>query len=191
MCSVVSDSLQTHGLQLARLLCSWNSPGKNTGAGSHSILQGIVSTQEPNPASLVSCIARQTLPLVPPGNWVLHGSLKYSLLWIERQPGGEETTEAQLWVSDGLNVPLFSPKCCQAYPPSTMPTAGNVRQGGNRKREGKGSRYRLQNSFQFKFHIFYLKVRDRKLMKDCLNYLVKLKLYRHRVEMFAYRFWYI
>ena len=53
MCSVVSDSSQPHGLQLTRLLCSWNSPGKNTGVGSHSLLQGIVSTQEPNPVSLV------------------------------------------------------------------------------------------------------------------------------------------
>ena len=30
-----------------------DSPGKNTGVGSHSLLQGIVSTQEPNPMSLV------------------------------------------------------------------------------------------------------------------------------------------
>ena len=27
--SVMSDSLRFHGLQLARLLCPWNSPGKN------------------------------------------------------------------------------------------------------------------------------------------------------------------
>ena len=26
--------------KLARLLCPWNSPGKNTGVGSHSFLQG-------------------------------------------------------------------------------------------------------------------------------------------------------
>ena len=26
--------------KLARLLCPWNSPGKNTGVGSHSLLQG-------------------------------------------------------------------------------------------------------------------------------------------------------
>ena len=32
-CSVVSDSLQSHGLQPARLLCSWDFPGKNTGVG--------------------------------------------------------------------------------------------------------------------------------------------------------------
>ena len=29
----------------ARLLCPWNSPGKNTGLGCHSLLQGIFPTQ--------------------------------------------------------------------------------------------------------------------------------------------------
>ena len=29
-CSVVSDSLWSHGLQPAKLLCPWNAPGKNT-----------------------------------------------------------------------------------------------------------------------------------------------------------------
>ena len=37
--SVMSDSLQPHGLQPARLLCPWNSPGKKTGVGCHSLLQ--------------------------------------------------------------------------------------------------------------------------------------------------------
>ena len=41
--SVMSESLQLHGLQPAWLLCPWNSPGKNTEAGSHSLLQRIVS----------------------------------------------------------------------------------------------------------------------------------------------------
>ena len=36
--SVLSDSV-TCGLQPARLLCPWNSPGKNTGVGCHSLLQ--------------------------------------------------------------------------------------------------------------------------------------------------------
>ena len=39
--SVTSNSLRPHGLQSARLLCSWDSPGKNTGVGSHFLLQGI------------------------------------------------------------------------------------------------------------------------------------------------------
>ena len=30
------------------LLCPWNSPGKHTGVGSHSLLQGIFPTQGPN-----------------------------------------------------------------------------------------------------------------------------------------------
>ena len=38
-CSVVSDSLQLHGLESARLLWPWNSPGKNTGVGCHFLLQ--------------------------------------------------------------------------------------------------------------------------------------------------------
>ena len=37
-----------------RFLCPWDSPGKNTGVGCHSLLQGILPTQGSNP---VSCIA--------------------------------------------------------------------------------------------------------------------------------------
>ena len=35
-----------------RLLCPWNSTGKNTGVGSHSLLQGIFPTQGSNPGLL-------------------------------------------------------------------------------------------------------------------------------------------
>ena len=37
--SVMSDSLQPHGLQPTWLLCSWNFPGKNVGVGCHFLLQ--------------------------------------------------------------------------------------------------------------------------------------------------------
>ena len=47
-CSVMSDSLQPHGLQPSRLLCPWDSPGKNTGVGCHFLLQGIFLTQRLN-----------------------------------------------------------------------------------------------------------------------------------------------
>ena len=46
------DSLWPLGLQLARLLCPWDSPGKNTGVGCHFLLQGIFLTQESNPGLL-------------------------------------------------------------------------------------------------------------------------------------------
>ena len=38
----------------ARLLCPWDSPGKNTGVGSHSLLQGIFPIQGSNP-DLLHC----------------------------------------------------------------------------------------------------------------------------------------
>ena len=47
--SVVSDSLWPPGLYPSRLLCSWNSPGKNTGVVCHALLQGIFPTQGLNP----------------------------------------------------------------------------------------------------------------------------------------------
>ena len=43
-CSVMSDSLQPHGLY-----SPWNSPGQNTGVGSLSLLQEIFPTQGSNP----------------------------------------------------------------------------------------------------------------------------------------------
>ena len=51
-CSVISNSLWPRGLYLARLLCPWDSPGKNTGVGCHSLLQGIFPTQGLNPGLL-------------------------------------------------------------------------------------------------------------------------------------------
>ena len=44
----------------SRLLCPWDSPGKNTGVGCHALLQGIFPTQGSNP-SLFSCIGRWVL----------------------------------------------------------------------------------------------------------------------------------
>ena len=48
--SVVSDSLQPdgHGLQPTRLLCPWDSLGKNTGVGCRTLLQGSFPTQGSN-----------------------------------------------------------------------------------------------------------------------------------------------
>ena len=43
-----SDSLWPHGLQPTRLLCPWDSPGKNTGVGCPALLQGIFLTQRSN-----------------------------------------------------------------------------------------------------------------------------------------------
>ena len=56
-------TLQPHGLQLFKLLCPWDSPGKNTGVGYHCPLQGIFLTQGSN-ARLLHCKV-DSLPTEP------------------------------------------------------------------------------------------------------------------------------
>ena len=48
----MSNSLWSYGLQTTRLLCPWNSLGKNTEVDCHSLLQGIFPTQGWNPGLL-------------------------------------------------------------------------------------------------------------------------------------------
>ena len=62
--SAVFDSLRPGGLQPARLLYPWDSPGKNTGVGCHALLQGISPTQGSNPGLLHWQVG--SLLLVPP-----------------------------------------------------------------------------------------------------------------------------
>ena len=61
--SVMSDSLKCYALWLARLLCPWDSPGKNTGIGSNSLLQGDLDP-EIEPRSPV--LQADSLPSEPP-----------------------------------------------------------------------------------------------------------------------------
>ena len=64
----MSNSLRPHGLLPSRLLCQWDSPGKNIRVGCHALLQGIFPTQR---SSLhLWCLLHQqagSLPLAPPG----------------------------------------------------------------------------------------------------------------------------
>ena len=55
--SVMSDSLRSRGPYPARLLCLWDSPGKNPGVGCQFLLEGIFPTQGSNPRllSLLPC----------------------------------------------------------------------------------------------------------------------------------------
>ena len=70
--------LRPHGLWPARLLCPWDSPGKNTGVGCHFLLQGIFLTQESNPGLLhcrqmLYCLSHQGSPNT--------GKPAYSMKW--------------------------------------------------------------------------------------------------------------
>ena len=58
---IMSDSLWPHGFWPARLLCPWDSPGKNTRVGCHCLLQGIFPTQGFNPSPLCILHYRQVL----------------------------------------------------------------------------------------------------------------------------------
>ena len=67
LCSVLSNSLRPHGLQPIRLLCPWDSPGKNTGLVCHFLLQGIFPTQGSNLGLLhcrqiLYCLSHQGSP---------------------------------------------------------------------------------------------------------------------------------
>ena len=67
-------------LYLTRLLCSWESPGKNSGVGCHFLHQGIFSTRGSN-----SCLflGRQIFHHVPPGKeW------SYLHSWVMRAFSG-------------------------------------------------------------------------------------------------------
>ena len=64
-CSVMSDSVWSYGLQPTRLLCPWDSPSKNTGMVSHSLLQGVFSTQRSKPGLL--CCRQILFPSEPLG----------------------------------------------------------------------------------------------------------------------------
>ena len=76
----MSDSVQPYELQPARLLCPWDSPGKNTGVGCYALLQGDLPTQGSNPC-LLHC--RQTLyhwaTREAPGNNLLNYNKNYSM----------------------------------------------------------------------------------------------------------------
>ena len=56
-CSVMSNSSWPHGLKPARILCSWDSPGKNTRVRCHALLPRIFLTQGLIHVSYISWIA--------------------------------------------------------------------------------------------------------------------------------------
>ena len=142
--AVVSDALRPHGLQLARILCPWNSPGKNTGVGCRSLLQGIFPTQGLN-LGLPHC--RQILYLLngPSGvEWVkgcIEGG-RSVLLPPSCPPHGTEhcLCQAELvlreFISTGVSgkqaghsmCPLFSPSWLRA--PHGADASGTERMWG-------------------------------------------------------------
>ena len=65
--SVVYHSLRPQGMQLSRLPCPWDFPGKNSGVGFHSLLQAIFPTQRLNPHFL--CLLHWQVDSLPLNHW--------------------------------------------------------------------------------------------------------------------------
>ena len=125
-------TLWFHGLYPARLLCPWDSPGKNTERGCHSLLQGIFLTQGSDPGPLscrqilyhlshqrspwkkcqIRSVTQSCLTLCNPTNCSTPG------LPVHHQPP-EFTQTHVLWVGDAIQPshPLSSPS-----PPAHNPS---------------------------------------------------------------------
>ena len=65
--TVMFDSLQPQELQLTRILCPGDSPGKNTRVGCHALLQGIFPTQRLNLHLRISRTAGRFFSTESPG----------------------------------------------------------------------------------------------------------------------------
>ena len=109
---------QTHtayGMQPTRLLCPWDSPGKNTGGGCHALLQGIFLTQGSNPCllHLPALVGRffttsniwegtheggdkswsrgqASLVKRPKGDWAIHSQFSFTASPVTLLPQGRE-----------------------------------------------------------------------------------------------------
>ena len=75
--SVVSNSVQPHWLQPTRLLCPWDSPGKNTGVGCHFLLQCMKVKSEREVTQ--SCPISDPMGCSPPGSSI-HGIFQARVL---------------------------------------------------------------------------------------------------------------
>ena len=81
LASVMSDSVQPHRQQPTRLLCPWDSPGKNTGVGCHFLLQCMKVKSQSEIAQ--SCLTPSNpMDCSPPGSSI-HGICQARVLeWV-------------------------------------------------------------------------------------------------------------
>ena len=107
--SVMIDSVSCYGLQPARFLCPWDSPGKNTGVGCHALLQRIFPTQGSNSCLLhLPALAAGFFPLVPPGKPL------YPYTFFQKG------------LTDGMGCAGHSAKIWMQYHPFTYPFIENM-----------------------------------------------------------------
>ena len=81
------DSLWPYGLWPTRLLCPWNSPGKNAGVSCHTLLQGIFQTR------------------TKPG--LLHSLCLISFIFIHRHAWLVHPSQRRSWLADKLSILVY------------------------------------------------------------------------------------
>ena len=101
----MSDSLLPTGLQPTRLLCPWDSPGKNTGVGRRALLQ---------PLSPFSSVAQSCRNLCDPMDCNTPGFPVHHQLRERAQTPIHPVGDA-IWISSSV-VPFSS--CLQSFPAS-------------------------------------------------------------------------
>ena len=107
--SVMSGSLQLHGLWPTRLLCPWDFPGKNTGVGCHFLFQGIFLTQRFNPA-LPHC--RQILYCLSQGSPRKHGEAELCYIIDSGSIENSSLLHQGAWLTNSPAVALVNPPAC-------------------------------------------------------------------------------
>ena len=122
-CSVISNSLWPYGLKPSRLLCPWDFPDKNTGAGCYLLLQRIFPTQGSNPHLL--CLLhwqKDSLPLCHLGSPRCDSSdlcskKKYIYIYREIEREKERERDRMLWQENfwiyfrKKKIHMISPGC--------------------------------------------------------------------------------
>ena len=77
LCSVMSDSLQPHELATAKLLYSWDSPGKNMEWVAVPSSRGFPQPRDRTHVSCISCVGRQILH-----HWATWEALYLLYYWL-------------------------------------------------------------------------------------------------------------
>ena len=93
--------LQLYGLQPARLLCLWDSPGKNTGVGLCALFQGIFWPRDQNPVLLHWQTG--SLLLAPPGKLFSHYIWCFQMMpQLNKKRENTWVYKIHLWATYGL-----------------------------------------------------------------------------------------
>ena len=94
-CSIIFNSFRPYRLYPARLLCPWNSPGKNIGVGYHFLLQENFPIQGLNSSPVFPALAGGFFTIEPPGKLGKYARQVKHISWVSFS---SEVTGLQLLV---------------------------------------------------------------------------------------------